>query len=208
VGQSPAETLSAGTERQQLSGPVALIAVILLVVVTLASIQFTGPLWLLLIGLLTVIGLKSRPPLGRQLGAVGYSALVWLALWAVAEVVGFYVPLSGGELYPALVPAVLGPIAGALVLRRLWLRAVREERPRPWRVPTWLMLGWTALLVVGVVNVDASFGEGGSAATAQGLAFAALAAIWFVGFIVLSIVWLLTRLLNDADRAGAADVEA
>jgi hypothetical protein len=65
---------------------------------------------------------------------------------------------------------------------------------RRWRIPTWLILGWTALVVAGFVNVDASFGEGGQAATAQGLGFALLAAIAFVGFIVLSIVWLLTWL--------------
>lgn len=69
---------------------------------------------------------------------------------------------------------------------------------RRWRVPTWLILGWTALITAAVVDTDASFGEGGQAATAQGLAFVVLAVIWFIGFIVLSIIWLIARLRRGA----------
>jgi hypothetical protein len=88
-----------------------------------------------------LLGRRSRDPAMRWLGAVGGAALAWIGIWGLALLIVFGIALGvadgrGGnpelsELYPALVPALLGPIVGALVLRRLWLRAVREKQPRP-----------------------------------------------------------------------------
>jgi hypothetical protein len=66
---------------------------------------------------------------------------------------------------------------------------------RRWRIPTWLLLGWTALTVVGVVDMDKIFfSKGGQAATQEGLEFMTYAVAWFVAFVVLAIVWIWTRL--------------
>jgi hypothetical protein len=127
VGQNPGEPLSVGTESQKLSGAKALAATIVLMIVAFISVLNTGPLVVLTVAVLTVIGLRSPSQYRRQLGAVGCAGLVWFALWALAAVYALAIGLGGNyeqsDFDPAIVAAVLGPVVGVLVLRRLWLRA-------------------------------------------------------------------------------------
>jgi hypothetical protein len=76
--------------------------------------------------------------------------------------------------------------------------------PLRWRKMTWVLALWTALALVlivagagnqpacppGVANCEA-YQAGATIGT--GLAVTAILGVWFVGFIILSIIWFMTR---------------
>lgn len=79
---------------------------------------------------------------------------------------------------------------------------------RRWRKMTWVLWGWTILMLVWIVagGISATNGDCDGESTAElrqlcedatdvgaGIGIVALFVLWFVGFIVLSLVWLMTR---------------
>lgn len=120
-----------------LSGPTAVVAMTAMVLgmVAVGLLAYQLVTYYLAIPFFAwLLGRRSRDPTMRWLGAVGGAALAWIGLWGLALAIVFTIGLGGNyeqsDFYPALVPAILGPIVGVLVLRRLWRRAVREKQPR------------------------------------------------------------------------------
>lgn len=75
-----------------------------------------------------------------------------------------------------------------------------------WRKATWALLIWSALIVIWIVGGTSSVGnncagETGDALTAcqagtaigAGLGVTVIIIIWFIGFIVLGLIWLMSR---------------
>lgn len=73
---------------------------------------------------------------------------------------------------------------------------------RSWRKSTWAILIWTALIaiwiIVGVNNVGnlpatGSDAENAGRAIGTGIGVTLILMVWFIGFIVLAIVWFMSR---------------
>jgi hypothetical protein len=71
-----------------------------------------------------------------------------------------------------------------------------------WRKATWALLIWTALAVIWIATGVGAMGELGPAgsdaeeagrAIGAGLGITVIVFIWFIGFIVLGIVWFMSR---------------
>jgi hypothetical protein len=133
-----------------LSLPIAVVAmtamVLGMVVIGLLANQLV--LYTFAIPLVAVLlGTRSGVPAMRWLGAVGVAAFAWIGVWAFGLLLVFTIGLgiadSRGrgpepwEYSPAIVPAVLGPIAGVLVLRSLLRRTEPGEPTAPILVPGW-----------------------------------------------------------------------
>ncbi len=86
---------------------------------------------------------------------------------------------------------------------------------RSWRKMTWAILIWTAVMVAWIVSGASAVsnncaGETGDAlATCQaataiggGIAVTLIGFIWFIGFIVLSVIWFMTRPKNNVTVFG------
>jgi len=82
-------------------------------------------------------------------------------------------------------------LVGFIVLSEAWF--VTRPRKVTWRALTWLILGWTAVMVVVVLYAGESVAVGSGARTGEALVVGLIELIWLVGFIPLATIWFLTR---------------
>jgi hypothetical protein len=66
-----------------------------------------------------------------------------------------------------------------------------------WRKMTWAIVIWTVLMLIWVISGLQSAGASGNTSTAYtagvGIAITFLFGIWFVGFIILALIWFMSR---------------
>lgn len=77
---------------------------------------------------------------------------------------------------------------------------------RHWRKMTWAIIAWSALMLIWII-VGTNAADCGSKTGAQksgceagaGIGIAGLMFLWFIGFVVLALIWFMTR---PRDRGG------
>jgi len=61
------------------------------------------------------------------------------------------------------------------------------------RKMTWLIYAWSTFCLVWIIQIGASHQHGVNDHAAAGIAGSLVIVIWFMGFIVLSLIWFMTR---------------